>query len=60
MHATALPVDEASAPTTETIVLAERGEKLLALTRCQEALPGGWPWLAAELDWRIECLLDAE
>jgi hypothetical protein len=48
---------EAPAPTVETIAITERGEKLLALIRCREALPGGWPWLAAELDRRIANLL---
>lgn len=63
MNATAaLPkttADSAPVSFVEPIALTERGETVLALIRCQEALPGGWPWLAAELDRRIAALLDA-
>jgi hypothetical protein len=50
---------KAPAPITEPITITERGERLLVLTRCRNILPGGWPWLAAELDRRIVALLGA-
>lgn len=52
-----LPDPDTSASPEDFGVLTERGARMLALIRCQEALPGTWPALAVELDRRIAALL---